>query len=131
MDKNHLMPLWKYFNMSDEEKQEDLIYHGWRKIGDWLNQKLYNDYDYEFLDQYGLTDADINEIEQSIQYEDDTIIDEIINGRFKSLKALCFANKINYYTVLNYTRRRGFPLDKAIKRLQNSKRTYLAKSKSL
>lgn len=51
--------------------------------------------------------------------------------RFKSLKALCFANKINYYTVLNYTRRRGFPLDKAIKRLQNSKRTYLAKSKSL
>lgn len=103
MDKNHLMPLWKYFNMSDEEKQEDLIYHGWRKIGDWLNQKLYNDYNYEFLDQYGLTDADINEIGQSIQDEDDTIIDEIINGRFKSLKEDFAKHLYDYYGYNPYS----------------------------
>lgn len=84
MDKDHLMPLWRYFNMSDEEKQEDLIWHGWYKLSDWVNNILNNDYDY--FEELGLTSADLNELCQSVEYEDDTVVDEIISGRFQAIK---------------------------------------------
>lgn len=104
MDKNHLMPLWKYFNMSDEEKQEDLIYHGWYLAKDFLDEWV-NDHDYEEdegLSQLGLTYRDYEEIIQLVQDEDrDFLCDEIINGRFQGMKGEFTQMLANHYTYAN------------------------------
>ena len=85
MDKYHLMPLYRYFNMSDEEKEEDIIYHGWYYLEDWINYYYEDDIDY-FEKKYNLTPEDLDDIQLALNEGDSTIAETIIHGRFQAIK---------------------------------------------
>ena len=104
LDKYHAMPLWKYFNMSEEEKEEDIVYYGWDQaayfLDEWVRKHGYEE-DYG-LSELGLTQQDYEEIIQLVENQDqDFLCDEIINGRFKGMKGQFSQYLSDYYYYEN------------------------------
>ena len=74
----------KYHAMSDEEKEGSIIWWDWRSIPKFLSELMYDNH--ESLEELGLTDADYQEIILSVEHDDDTLVDEILTGRFQQLR---------------------------------------------
>jgi hypothetical protein len=107
MDKYHIMPLYRYFNMTDEEKEEDIIYYGWYHLEDWINYYCEYDIDY-FEKKYNLSPEDLDDIMLAINEWDNTITETILRGRFQAIKH-DFAQWLieDYYPTHFYRRDRG------------------------
>ena len=73
--------LWKYFNKSDEEKDEELIRQNFSRFYSYINYEISE----EEFNQYFSNDKD-TEIEQMCDNQDVGLAEEIINGSLQYFK---------------------------------------------
>ena len=96
-DKYYLKPLFNYFNMTDEEKDKNSIYEYIQLFQNFLEEN-----EDEIYNKYDLSEEEIEDLKDRSDDYDESLADEIINGKYSYFKEDFLEYLKNYFWQNSY-----------------------------